>query len=445
MTGEVSHEGHDFPPGTTALEAARIAGHSDVATLLERWSPLHAAAARGDLATVRVLVEDAAALDTADLAPRVTPLWAASAMGRLDVVRVLLDARLWSCSADGRVGSPLWVASRNEVVRELLDRPVQSTSWLDAAYANGATPLSIACSEGHEVVVLDLLSHGASVDIPSSTGWTPLCSACGEGCLRAVGALLKHGAAITARTANGSSPLWIAAWNGHLDVVRELAVRGATINAANRFGWTPLHTASREGNVDVALELLARGASVEVLTKDGVSPLWLAAHFGHVRIVRALAALGASVDRLGKDGSSPLRGAVIRNDADTATELLRLGAQLLPELTEREKDKVESPLALVLAKRDLWLGDGRTQGAVDGLKMPFGRSSRRMLAEELVTLRRLRDELRPLVDPRAKAQRAQAFGDSPLGRLPWHLRVTVLSYVVLVPVRQEWGRQEFET
>ena len=46
---------------------------------------------------------------------------------------------------------------------------------------NGATPLSIACQQGHAEVASVLLAAGAAVDLARDTGDTPLYIACEKG------------------------------------------------------------------------------------------------------------------------------------------------------------------------------------------------------------------------------------------------------------------------
>jgi len=45
----------------------------------------------------------------------------------------------------------------------------------------GATPLFVACQDGHESTARLLLGEGATVDLARNDGCTPLVAACGNG------------------------------------------------------------------------------------------------------------------------------------------------------------------------------------------------------------------------------------------------------------------------
>lgn len=91
----------------------------------------------------------------------------------------------------------------------------------------------------------------------------------------------------------------------------------------------------------------------------------------------------------------------------------------------------------------LWLSDENAIDSVQGNLQCLQFVDRMDIRRESVWTRQTRDLLRPLVDPRAKAIRSKRFQGSPLLRLPWHIRVEVLRYVVFRPIHPGWGRLEF--
>ncbi|CAI8023892.1 Ankyrin-2, partial [Geodia barretti] len=78
---------------------------------------------------------------------------------------------------------------------------------------NGATPLYVACQNGHKQTVDVLLKNGANVNLTTTVD--PL-----------------------------SSPLGIAAEKGHTEIVEKLISAGAVINYQNKNGATALFVAS---------------------------------------------------------------------------------------------------------------------------------------------------------------------------------------------------------
>ena len=70
--------------------------------------------------------------------------------------------------------------------------------------------LFYAAELGHDVLVQELISKGAEVDVVSSKGTTPLFSACQAGYTRTVGVLVAAGASVRPTDDSGINPLMIA-------------------------------------------------------------------------------------------------------------------------------------------------------------------------------------------------------------------------------------------
>ena len=73
-----------------------------------------------------------------------------------------------------------------------------------------ATPLFIACQEGHVEAARLLLEKGADVNRPTEKGWTPLFIACWKGHVDAARLLLEKGADVDRADEERRTPLWIA-------------------------------------------------------------------------------------------------------------------------------------------------------------------------------------------------------------------------------------------
>lgn len=93
---------------------------------------------------------------------------------------------------------------------------------IDLCPNNGASPLIIACQNGHGSTVQLLLENGAKHSCPKN-GVSPLIMACKNGDDSIVKCLLENGADINLCTKDGRSPSYIAHQYGHQSTVRLLS------------------------------------------------------------------------------------------------------------------------------------------------------------------------------------------------------------------------------
>ncbi|KAJ1452792.1 ankyrin repeat-containing domain protein [Pelagophyceae sp. CCMP2097] len=226
------------------------------------------AARAGDAELVRTLIAQAAALDETGEDDGVTPLSAAAERGHLAVVALLVK----------------WGADVHRGDGDVDDLEYKST------------PLHAAARGGH-VAVLDLLCRaGADMDHPDGCGLTPLHSAAEAGHVGTIEALVDLGADVDAE-GQGETPLHIAALAGHAAAVAALLGRGAEVDAYERWqGATPLFCAAQEGHIRVVELLIAAGADVNARMMDG-SPVLLGTAAGnHVAVIKLLVDSGARVN-----------------------------------------------------------------------------------------------------------------------------------------------------
>ncbi|HET6604741.1 MAG TPA: ankyrin repeat domain-containing protein [Xanthomonadaceae bacterium] len=278
--------------GQTPVGRAFAAGRGDLVRWLD-WSgwplpgrrllplDLTTAAAAGDLAAVRRLVELGLPLDAGD-GQGCTALLRASGNGQLPVVQWLL-----AHGADP-----------------------------DHAAHAGATCLSAAVSMGFEPVVATLLEHGAGADRLLPGAVTPLMIAAALGLPAIARTLLAHGAQVDARDDSGNSALLAAAQFGFAGAERERAAAlmrvlleaeadPHAVNARGQNALLLLLGAQAEPGVpgDEAgllplLELLLeRGVALDVADRRGFGPLHLAALHGLPRVLARLLAAGADAGR----------------------------------------------------------------------------------------------------------------------------------------------------
>ncbi|KAJ3609681.1 hypothetical protein NHX12_024194 [Muraenolepis orangiensis] len=143
---------------------------------------------------------------------------------------------------------------------------------VDVRSREGQTPLSLACSRGHQECVSLLLHHGAT---PMARDYTlkrtSVHAAALNGypeCLRLLMSSNNQHTSVDVQDSNGQTPLMLAVLSGHTECVYSLLSQGASVAAKDRWGRTALHR--------------GRGASVCVRDVRGRTPVHLAAACGRV-------------------------------------------------------------------------------------------------------------------------------------------------------------------
>ena len=158
-------------------------------------TPLHIAAARGDINAVKALLEQRADVNKRDKNSS-TPLHEAASKGHANIVRLLIEKGA-DVNAKSKVGhSPLHLAAfagSLESVRLLVEKGAD----INATLFTGATPLHNATYNEHVEIVRLLIEKGADINATLSDGTTPLTSAVIFGRASVVSLLLEKGADTT--------------------------------------------------------------------------------------------------------------------------------------------------------------------------------------------------------------------------------------------------------
>ncbi|XP_026464179.1 protein fem-1 homolog CG6966 isoform X1 [Ctenocephalides felis] len=175
-------------------------------------------------------------------------------------------------------------------------------SAIVGARTGGATPLLIACRNGHEDVVQHLIER-CHADIEQT------------------GSVIFDG-----ETIEGAPPLWCAAAAGWSSVVRLLVSRGAKVNSTTRTNSTPLRAACFDGHFDIVQYLVKNGADIEVANRHGHTCLMIACYKGHVKIAKFLLGLNARVNRKSVKGNTALHDCAESGSLDILKLLLEHGA-----------------------------------------------------------------------------------------------------------------------
>ncbi len=326
------------------------------------------AAMRGDLDTVRELVEAGADVN----APRgdgMTALHWAAVHGNVGMARLLLGAGADPESAT-RLGAhrPLHVASR-EGSGEIVAFLVRAGADAGAVTETGVTPLHFAAAAGTVDAVRALIEHGSPVDAAEPQwGQTPLMFAAERGRTEAVRALLEAGAnaMVTARVmdlverdildrdSERRRRTEIAAMRGGIDA-QSYPVDSGVAGQVPQSSSAPVATADREAQALAAAReaLEARRQTGEPIPLNyadlvgkhgGLSAIHLAAREGHAETVMALLDGGVHIDLpSAADGTTPILMAAINGYFDLVAELLARAAD--PNLAS---DAGATPLYAVL-------------------------------------------------------------------------------------------------
>jgi serine/threonine-protein phosphatase 6 regulatory ankyrin repeat subunit B len=184
-------------------------------------TPLIAAAWYGPFETCRMLVECGANVNAAE-AGGVTPLIAAAWHGPLEACRMLVQCGADVNAADAVGVTPLIAAAcaawhgHTDMVRMLAE---------DFGALVDAAALIAAARHGDLETCLMLVQCGADVNAADAEGLTPLIAAAGHGHLETCLMLVQCGADVNAADDQGQTPLIAAAKRGDTETVRMLLLK----------------------------------------------------------------------------------------------------------------------------------------------------------------------------------------------------------------------------
>ena len=166
-------------------------------------------------------------------------------------------------------------------LRIFLDhRTDEEKKMLIQSKSNGATPLIMACRNGH-LDVVEYLVEKCSSEIEQ------------------VGSVTFDG-----ETIEGAPPLWCAAAAGYLPIVKFLIKRGGGVNNTTYTNSTPLRAACFDGHHEIVKYLVENSADIEIANRHGHTCLMISCYKGHLKIVKYLLEKKADVNRKSLKGKS---------------------------------------------------------------------------------------------------------------------------------------------
>ena len=246
-------------------------------------------------------------------------------------------------TADRRIIEEIGAGNFPEVER--LYSFLKNQGWnLDQIFDDevGNTPLTLAATRGHYLIIQFLLSQGANVDRKNRAARTPLIEAAAAGREMAVRLLISQGATIDTESRGGMTAESAAQQKGN-EKIAILIQEQRFIDGIKKGDLHPVmgFVEKKRENIN---EILAEAS--------GHTPLSLAAGLGQTRIIEYLISKGAGVDERNQSSRTPLIEAAIAGEIAAATLLLSKGAN--PGKRDREE---KTPVDWAMEKKNMNLVD----------------------------------------------------------------------------------------
>src|SRR5580698_19844 len=219
---------------------------------------------------------------------------------------------------------------------------------VNAAAADGTSPLMWATYSGDYPLVVALLKAHAKVDTVNAYGANAMLQAAQFGDPRIIEALLKAGANVDSPNPDGETALMRVARTGNVEAARLLLKGGANVNARENFrGQTALIWAAAQSQPQMVQLLIGAHADVNARSlintnrrqvtgepraqarpPGGMTPLLYAARQGCLECVKNLDAGHADLNLADPEGITPMLIATENFNFDIAAYLLKRGADV---------------------------------------------------------------------------------------------------------------------
>lgn len=286
----------------------KLAPHSNVTGVsIDGWTPLHLAAREGAADVVKLLsASDPSNRNVKDFKCRL-PVHMAALSGNKCCVAELITSETINCQD-----------------------------------ADRATPLWLACRDGHHDVVKYLIEQGA--DVNTTDGWMPpIFIALNEHYFKVANLLLENNADQNAEDicVNGVTLFRLAARSGDEDLLERFSnhVHKELLTTYGNEeeltfdvrGWDAMSHAANVGHANMIDILLELGIPIDGLGQSVISPLSMAAQYGYTDFISKAVSQGAKIRNMDYDwtrrlGRDSLIHAILYRRKQTAAILLAHGA-----------------------------------------------------------------------------------------------------------------------
>ncbi|KAF6823199.1 ankyrin unc44 [Colletotrichum musicola] len=256
------------------------------------------------------------------------PMLAAAAAGDLRTMKLLLSrgALLDAAGSEGYL--PIHMAAHKNRV-EILHTLFKVDSPIDPTTEHGETPLTIAMHLGCYEAAQFLIEIGADVDHAAPGAERIISQALKAGNTRIAMALVRGGADITTplRRDPSMTPVHQAAHLGQNDVLATMITTGIDLDHRTWPGYTPLFFAAQAGQTATVRLLLAGGAHLRERSASGGNLLFVST--AHPVMMKLLMELGLDFNERDHHGATPLHYAAVGGHLTTVKMLLQRGANLV--------------------------------------------------------------------------------------------------------------------
>jgi uncharacterized protein len=229
---------------------------------------------------------------------------------------------------------------------------IRSGADVNAAQADGTTPLHWAVYRVDHALVKELLARGANPNARNLLGATPLAEAVDVADADMVRQLLQVKADPNLGNEDGQTPLMLAAGHGALPIVEQLLKAGANVHAREKTREQTALMWAVGASAPAVVDLLIRHKAkvderaavndwgnqitseprAQYRPSGGMTPLLYAARVGCLDCVKSLLNAGADINRPTPDGVTPLMVALDNLRYEVAGYLLDRGAN--PHLSD---------------------------------------------------------------------------------------------------------------
>lgn len=214
-----------------------------------------------------------------------------------------------------------------------IDVNIQAIQTLKGRKMKKASPLHIACYQGHKNLVKMFIDKGADTNAEACGGYTPQHYAAISGNRDCLELLVNEKNINIREKENGGSLIYYAALVGNEELVKWLKEKGANIDLYDYKGYTAAHRAIIEECPKALGILIRNGANMSLKGEFGVTSLYLAAKRNSFNnnvkeIIELLLNNGCEIDEKSQNSWTPLSAAIINNNFSLVEFLLKNGANI---------------------------------------------------------------------------------------------------------------------